>query len=258
MIDLDATAMDTQPAPLGDGPSAAALNEYRIDSPREVQALLRQFMDGNVLITLASSNGQSLTTTVWTLDPPRAQIGFAADLRDPRLERLLEAEEVTAVGYLESIKVQFDVQDMVLVRGKQSCVINARYPREVYRIQRRASYRVRPLTGSSPVAQLTHPAIPEMSLALRVLDVSVGGVALFLPQEFPDVAPGITLNGVKIGLDADTQFTTSLIVHHVAVLGGERGGRRLGCEMVKIPADTQRALQRYIDATQKRRRLLAI
>jgi c-di-GMP-binding flagellar brake protein YcgR len=259
MIDLDPGAMDTQPAPLGgSGPSDAALSEFRLEAPREVQALLRQYMDGNVLITLAASNGQSLTTTIWTLDPQRGQIGFAADLNDPRLQRLLEADEVTAVGYLESIKVQFDVQGLLLVRGKQACVINAQYPRVVYRIQRRASYRVRPLGGSSPQAQLAHPAIPEMTLALRVLDVSLGGVALYLPPEYPDVAPGITVNGAKVSLDADTQFSATLVVHHVSVLGGERGGRRLGCEMLKLQPDTQRALQRYIDSTQKRRRMLAL
>jgi len=33
---------------------------------------------------------------------------------------------------------------------------------------------------------------------------------------------------------------------------------RLGCEFMHVAAQTERALQRYIDQTQKRRRLLSL
>jgi len=67
----------------------------------------------------------------------------------------------------------------------------AELPREVFRFQRRNSFRVRTLPRSSPTMVLRHPGIPDMTLALRVLDVSTGGCALFLPNDVPPLSPGV-------------------------------------------------------------------
>jgi c-di-GMP-binding flagellar brake protein YcgR len=45
-------------------------------------------------------------------------------------------------------------------------------------------------------------------------------------------------------------------LQHVSSL--HSGGLRLGCQWQKIDGSAQRALQRYIDQTQKRRRLLSL
>jgi hypothetical protein len=39
---------------------------------------------------------------------------------------------------------------------------------------------------------------------------------------------------------------------------GSSGGVRLGCSLHDLDAGAQRSLQRYIDVTQKRRRILAL
>mgnify|MGYP006915294218 CR=1 FL=1 len=41
-------------------------------------------------------------------------------------------------------KGQFDMNDLVLVRGPQASVLSGALPRQMYRFQRRAAYRVRP------------------------------------------------------------------------------------------------------------------
>ena len=109
-----------------------------------------------------------------------------------------------------------------------------------------------------PVVRLRHPMIPDMQLALRVLDVSIGGCALFLPNDVPTLDPGVLMNGVVMDLDADTRVHTGLRLQHVTSLNPESGGVRLGCEMVSPGHEGLRALQRYIDQTQKRRRMLAM
>ena len=108
------------------------------------------------------------------------------------------------------------------------------YPREMFRFQRRNAYRVRPLLRSAPIACLRHPMIPDMQLNLRVLDVSIGGCALFLPEDVPMIEPGVLLNGVELELDADTRITTPLRLQHVTSLQHDAGGVRLGCEMVNV------------------------
>jgi c-di-GMP-binding flagellar brake protein YcgR len=95
-----------------------------------------------------------------------------------------------------------------------------------------------------------------MTVSLRVLDVSIGGCALFLPDDVPPLTPGVVLNGVMIELGLDTRLITSLRLQHVTSLNQDAKGVRLGCEMVEPSADALRTLQRYINQTQRRARAL--
>jgi c-di-GMP-binding flagellar brake protein YcgR len=251
--------METLPMPLESlSAQHGGLDEFRISAPREILAMLKQFQDGNVLLNLNGSNGAMLSTTLWSLDPTRGQLSFSADAHAPVTQQLVECDEAVAVGYLDSIKVQFDVQGLVLVRGIGGSAISARLPRELFRFQRRNSFRVRPLLRSSPVARVRHPAIAEMQLALRVIDVSIGGCALFLPDDVPAMQPGMVMNQVQLDLDADTRVMANLRLQHVSVLNAEARGARLGCEFMQLGADGERTLQRFIDQTQKRRRLMSL
>lgn len=238
--------------------AAGGLDEFRVDAPREVASMLRQLLDTSAQLNLNASDGHVVAATLWTTDVDRGSIGFSVDKTDPALDALLECEEAVVVGYLDSVKLQFDVQDLVLVRSPNANILNCRYPRELYRFQRRNAYRVRPLLRSSPVAKLRHTEIAEMQLTLRVLDISIGGCALFLPDDMPAVQPGSTLNQVQIELDADTRFRVDLKLHHVTSLGADAKGVRLGCEFMRADPSALRSLQRYIDQTQKRGKMLSL
>src|SRR5436305_1553743 len=176
----------------------------------------------------------------------------------PNLDAVVECDEAVVVGYLDSVKLQFDVDKLVLVHSGNTVALKTGFPREMFRFQRRNGYRVRPPMRTTPVVRMRHPMIAEMALNLRILDISIGGCALFLPNDVPPLEPGILMSGVLIELDADTRVHTSLRLQHVTSLNPESGGVRLGCDLVSPGPDGVRSLQRYIDQTQKRRRLLSI
>jgi len=240
------------------GAAPGGLDDFRITAPREIAAMLRQLYDGNVTLYLNAASGGVLHATVWSMDSERGSVGFSIDAGDPSLHALLESQEVVVVGYLDSVKLQFDMQDLVLVRGANASVLSGTFPREMFRFQRRGAYRVRPAIRSTPTARLRHTDIAEMQLTLRVLDVSMGGCALFLPQDVPPMQLGGVLNNVQIELDADTRFQVNLRLQHVTSLNAESQGVRLGCEFVRADATALRSLQQFIDQTQKRGRLLSI
>jgi c-di-GMP-binding flagellar brake protein YcgR len=249
---------DTQPAsldPLGSGDSFA---QFRVDDPFEIRALLKTVLDREVLVNLSGSDGSGYTSTLWAVDAQQGKITFTADKLSPSVQYLVEAEDVAAVCYLDQIKVQFDVHDRVLVHGRQATVLQAAMPREVYRFQRRNAYRVRTIERSSPTATFRHPAMPDMQLKLRVVDVSMGGCALFMPSDMPMLEPGGLINDARMELDADTDFRSGLVVHHVTGLQPESKGVRLGCELRNLSPVATRQLQLYIDQTQKRRRTLSL
>jgi flagellar brake protein len=247
---------ETRPASLDALGPPGALDAFRVDDAAEVRSLLKSLMDRGVTINLNGSDGSSYATTLWAIDSAHSKLAFTAELMAPAVHSLVEADEAVAVGYLDQIKLQFEVSDRMLVHGRQHCVLQSALPRELFRFQRRNAFRVRTLERSAPTARLRHPAIPEMVLELRVLDVSVGGCALFMPSDIPMVEPGTQINDCTIELDAGTLLRGSIAVHHVTSIQPDSRGVRLGCELLNLDPGDVRLLQRYIDVTQKRRRMM--
>jgi c-di-GMP-binding flagellar brake protein YcgR len=251
--------METLPMPLDAlARQPAGLDEFRITSPREIAAMLRQLQDGSVMLNFNSSDGTTLQTMLWSIDSGAGMLSFNADANDPRTARLVDRDEAVVVGYLDSVKIQFDVSELVLVRGHGGSVLRCPMPRTLYRFQRRNAFRVRPLIGSSPTARLPHPDNAELQLALRVMDVSIGGCALFLPEDTPTIQPGTRLRRVDFALDADTRFQVDVQMMHLSAINAESKGARMGCAFVCAGAEIERQLQRFIDTTQKRRRMMAL
>jgi c-di-GMP-binding flagellar brake protein YcgR len=249
---------DTRPAELGPDGGNDPWAEFRVADSAELLRLLRQLCDGSVPLALSAPQGVAVGTQLWSVDPAQRQISFSADADSVHMQRLAQCDEAVAVAYLDSVKLQFDLGDLMLVHGSQGCALRAQLPSVLYRFQRRASFRVRIFERRTPQARLRHPSMPDMRLALRIVDISVGGCALVLPEDVPALQPGSRLGGVRIELDGDTGFDATLLLQHVSAMHGGGRGVRLGCEFTGLQGQAQRSLQRYIDQTQQRRRLLAL
>lgn len=258
---------DTRPAALDGHGQSDAWQDFRVSHPQERLALLRQLRDSSVPVYLSTPKGCNLGISLWSVDGDGGRLHFSADAQLPQLSALVEADEVMAVAYLDSVKLQFDLDGLVLVRGRDSCTLQAAVPREIYRFQRRVAYRVRTVERHAPRAHFAHPALPDMRLALRVLDASIGGCALWQPADVPPLQPGTLVGQAVLELDQDTRFGAGLTLQHVTAQGGgeadtaERGGHhgvRVGCEWHGLSSAAERTLQRWIDQAQKRRRMLSL
>jgi flagellar brake protein len=254
---------DSRPSPTtaGQGGAAAGTDpnaQFRCDHPRDVLALLRRLRDNAVPVTLSGPGGTHLNSSLWTVDESHQRLALEVESGDTQLANLVEGNEATAVAYLDAIKVQFDVQDLVLVRSTKAAALQCDLPPCLYRFQRRSSYRVRTLERSAPTAHLRHPGVPDMQLNLRILDLSVGGCALLLPDDMPSLPLGVVLHGVDLVLDTDTRARVNLRLQHASSISAHHQGLRLGCEFLSLDVGAERNLQRYIDQTQKRRRLLSL
>ena len=244
----------TLPGPLDALTRGRAADEFRLRAPAEIRALLERLVDARALLHLLAPDGAAYTTTLRALDVRRDLASFTCDADDPQLQRLLGADEVTVVGYLDAIKLQFELRGAMLVNGSGGATLAAPLPSELLRLRRRASLRVRPAAQQPATARLRHPAADDVALALRVLDVSAGGVALLLPDDVPAIAPGARLREVIVDLDAATCVQADLEVQHVTAIHPESGGARLGCSWRGLTGSAARALRAFIDRTQQRQR----
>ena len=210
---------DTRPAELDDSGGKDPWGEFRVAQPQERLELLRALRDGSVPVVLSTPDGAAMTVTLWALDAEQGRINLSVDPAAPQLQPLVEADETVAVAYLESVKLQFDLQDFMLVHGSSSCALQCRLPEEIYRFQRRNAFRVRTRGKHGPQAHFRHPSMPEMPLELRLLDVSIGGCALWLPPDVPPLQAGTLVSEVHIELDPDTRFVSAMGLQHVGAQG---------------------------------------
>jgi len=74
----------------------------------------------------------------------------------------------------------------------------------------------------------------------------------------PPINAGVQLSGVRMELDDDTRLDVSLRLQHVTSINNDGRGVRLGFEFIRPNGDTVRTLQRFIDLTQKRGKLMAL
>jgi len=211
---------------------------------------------------MQSPTGSAMSTTLWSLDDQRQRLCFNGDDSHSQLQNLLECGEVAATAYLNSVKLQFELDDLVLVRSAQALAVQvslqATLPAEVFRFQRRTAFRVRVADRQSPTALFRHPSMPEMQLALRVLDVSATGCSMWLPGNVPPLQPGTELTRVVVALDETTRFTATVKLQHVTVLSEADPGVRLGCEWQPSSPSSERTLQRWVDAAQRRSRIFTL
>lgn len=229
--------------------------DFVISRPAEVAELLARLRNADTPVVLAAPGGASLAVRLRAVDSAGRRLQFGAEAHAPHLPAAIAADEVVAVAYLDNIQLQFSLHGLVLVRGASDTTLQTGWPETVLRLQRRDSYRVRMQEQLAPSLSFRHPSMPDMVLSLRLLDLSIGGCALLLPPNVPELQPGSQINGVTVDLDSLTRFEAKLLLHHVSAFDGEKGPRRLGCSWDDLSPAAERSLQRYILQTQKRQRL---
>lgn len=246
---------DANPSPEADV-DEIDVGSFRLDAPLEIQALLRELQAQRSPLTLSIPSGETCSATLIEVDARRGVIDLDSSASPERLRTLLASDEVQAQAFLDNIRLQFDVEGLVMVQGSAGAMLQANLPRPLFRFQRRQAYRVQPTGNAYPFAKFEHPDPAVGLLRLRVLDVSIGGLALLLPPELPPLEPGLLIEQVRLELDRDTRLETSLRLQHVSALQNPADFLQLGCAFVQLPPLALRDLQRFIDQTQKRRRLL--
>jgi len=245
----------TLPPPSSPGEAFIApvdLDDFRISTAGEVLAMLRTLLDQGVRVTLSNAGGASLNTQLGLIDLKRGLIGFEVHAGDAHLQALMDGnEEIQAAAYLDRIRLQFPLAAAALMRSAEGPLLCSKLPSVLYRIQRRQAFRVRPQTRQAMV-RVKHPDSLE-PVAARILDLSVGGLAMQLPPGIASWPAGTSL-AVLVELDRETHFNCMLRLQHVHA--GDDTGTPLGCAFDKLDLSALRTLQAYIDQAQKLERLM--
>jgi c-di-GMP-binding flagellar brake protein YcgR len=227
------------------------LDNFQVKAPSEIIALLRTLQQQQTRIALSAPNGASLSCSVSVIDAERSALSLAVDPADVQLQALLSADEITAVAYLDQIRLQFELDSPVLINGaagSQPTLLRCPSPGLMYRFQRRQSFRVQS-SLRTPQVHLIHPSRPDLPLSLRILDLSLGGLGLLLPPEVEPFPAGCELASAQVVLARDTRFQADLRLQNTRVIDA-KGSCQLGWTFVRLDAEAALQLQRYIDQAQ--------
>jgi len=233
----------TTPFPEPDSPE---LQRFAVPSQTEIVGLLNALRDRGVPLNVYF--GASSEFDVLALLRVDEAGGLTVESPvDPGVRRrLLEAPAVTFVGFVDAIKLQFTVAGARAATLAGRPAIAAPLPARLLRLQRRGAARVRPESGRGAVCRVPLGGSAGEDEALRVLDISTGGLAVLAYPERVELVVGMEIDGCRLDLPGVGGAVVSLRVRHVDPLPINETQRCCGCEFVGMATAVRAMLARYV------------
>lgn len=229
-------------------PESPELERFAVYGAQEIVALLRELRDRQILVTLYYDQAADFTVSnVLEVDPVREEVVLdcAADRAAQRA--VDQAREIVAVAFVDSSKLQFRVSGVEPTMHQTRPAFRFRLPRRLLRMQRRAAPRKQPPAARPATCLVPVPGETGRYESARVLDISIGGVALLAPPVLFELVRDQVLDACYLDLPDVGQLTVGLRVRYMDAWPGEGGCRRCGCEFVELAGTSLRSLQRYLN-----------
>jgi len=224
-------------------PPSPDLARFTVRSRVEIVSALRQLRDLHLLVTLYYGDDTAFAVGS-VLDVHAGADELIVDLTVDAVGRaaISAATRLIIVGFIDNVKLQFTTG-----RGHPLTPNGAAFrlplPREMLRLQRRASLRVK-----TPALLCHVPSAPGSTRlhVLRVFDLSLGGLSVQGPCDRSLFTVGRVIHGCQIQTASGRRFEVSLRVRHVEALVGAREPQRIGFEFEGLTSTVRNGLQHLI------------
>jgi hypothetical protein len=254
--------LDTEPATLQRHDASASWGRFRVSEPRRVAATLRALWQHEVPLTLGDGRGPRTSAVLWSLDDGGGRLHFSLGAALAELEALDVEGGLWAAGYLDEVKLQFDVRATAFDRVGAQFMLHAEPPRWLFELPRRRAMRVRRSVDEAPRVSFAHPQQPGVVVELRAIDLGPHGCALWRPAAAPRLLPGDEFGPAQVTLGDGARFDTWLRVHHLTAAATGAGphatGTRIGCSWQGLGASAARTLQTWLDHGRRRRGMMSL
>ncbi|MEY5100281.1 MAG: flagellar brake protein YcgR [Pseudomonadota bacterium] len=224
---------------------------FWIDSPLEVRQIVRDLARRNASVQCwVGTEGPLEATVTEVRDSGDMVLRFAAGQLP---ERLLRAgPSVVLLANLGSVRISFLVEGLQPDASGAALTYAARLPLSVHRLQRREFFRVP--SPASLLCELPLPcAVTERGggepgrRAVRLADLSVGGVCLALPAEADlPVELGGQLEGCSLELPEFGVIRFGLQFLNLLDDGRKSGEQLVGARFVGMDLRDEMLLQRFL------------
>ncbi|TDR80600.1 flagellar brake protein [Paludibacterium purpuratum] len=234
------------------------LTKYTLASPVEIVHHLKAIAKSGYMVTVFSNKGKTfILTRLLEVDAKKQSMIFDWGSDEATNQQLLASERNVFVCSPEGVKTQFITGQVRQVDFEGKPAFEVDLPVQIIKLQRREFFRIRTPVGNPLLCTFTdYPGAP---IDLAVFDISLGGLALWLPD--------LAMAGFDIGtqyLDCHVDLKPfghlqcMLEVRHRLPLQMRNGqdAVRIGCTFIKLPTQMENLIQRYVGQLERERRAM--
>lgn len=227
---------------------SSALDRYALHGRDGIAALLGELCHRGSLVTLYYDGAAGFAVgNVLDVDAEREAVVLDCAGDNDVQRSIALAGDIVVVAFLDSTKIQFTLTGAEPVDRQGRAAFRLRLPRRVLRIQRRSVPRRNPSGGRPAICRVPVPGSADQYEATRVLDISLGGLAILATPRLFALARDQVVGPCRLDLPELGQIGVSLRVRYLEAWPSEVGGRRCGCEFVDLGDGARRCLQRYLE-----------
>lgn len=225
-----------------------ALRRFAVQGRDGIAALLGELRHRGSLVTLYYDNAAGFTVgSVLDVDAEREAVVLDCAGDGDVQRSLVLPGDIVVVAFLDSTKIQFTLGEGEPVAWQGRSAVRFRLPRRALRIQRRSVPR-RSLSGGRPaVCRVPVPGSADQYEPARVLDISLGGLAMLATPRLFDLSRDQVVGPCRLDLPELGQIEVLLRVRYLEAWPSQVGSHRCGCEFVDLGDGARRSLQRYLD-----------
>jgi len=240
---------------MAETPAALDEGKFRIDSRVEIAFILRALMKSGALVTAYFNNGKEfVVTAVLDVNAETASVILDSGSNRELNERLLKKGEMNVVSSQDGVRVQFAASRVEAVSFEGRLAFRVPLPDALIKLQRREYYRL-----TTPVLRPLRCEIPSpdgQRIDMVVADISLGGICLVGQAAGISLEPDTVLEGCRLVLPDVGPITFGLSVRssYTVTLKNGMPSRRTGCEFLKMGAQQEAMVQRYIIKLERERR----
>ena len=258
-------APDNSNAP-GQTPTATTIldtadySQYLLKGKGEVLYVLRSLATGKDPVAIHFNAGHDfLLSTVIAVSEDGLILDYGGSEQANQLA--LQAQKLYCTTTHDKVRVQFSLDGVGHVRYEDKPAFRAKLPTSVLRLQRREFFRL-----TTPIAHPIQCKIPlgdgrnaVTLLAVNVVDISGGGLAMMAPPENMKLDVGDVFEHCKLELPEVGNLEVTLTVRSVFDVTLRSGARvrRAGCQFMELPGTMLNLIQRYIIKTERERKARA-
>jgi len=245
-------AADERPVPQFDLVHADEINQFLVRDPYEIAFVIRQLATKRSLVTAHfGDSAQSLLTTVLAVG--KADIHVEASAVEAVTIAATRAASMLCTTQLDQVKIQFRLGPCERATWEGADAIKAQLPDAMLRLQRRENFRLATTLG--PALTCRFLIDEKKSVEARVLDLSIGGLALAVPPRVVTLNPGMELSECRILLTGIGPVVVNLRVRSVFMISTHTGDvQRAGCQFINLSPEIRNSVQLYINDIERKRR----
>lgn len=251
-------------SPIGPDAPGALEPQFRIEGAFAVRAVLRELMTRRTLVTIYPEDRvvDALVTRIVHVDADGVEFDASGQARSA--QALREARFATGVAFPENVKTQFRLEPLALDEGSAPpapgaaaaksawTTLRAPVPAEVYRLQRRDAFRVRPPAEDD--AHCVQRVNVGRELRHPLVDLSAGGVSIRMSTQEPAPSRGRIWRNSRIETAGALVIPCELVVCGVYDDPSLEGARRIAFAFHAMPGEVLRRVQMYVIDIEKRLR----